>query len=430
MPFREAFAVLFFVSVGMLVNPAAVLENAGAVAALTGLVIAGKAAIAFALCLLLGQPLRTALVVAVGLAQIGEFSFILGQAGVRLGMFEGEQYGLVLAAALLSITLNPLFFRALLRLERALSRSPWLAQVLHRTPPEAAPPPRIRDHVVVVGSGRVGGHIVDVLGRLGVPLLVVESDPNRVDEMKAQGLTVLYGDAANSEILDHAGLDTARAFVVTLPNETAASVAVTTARRISPALPIVARASTRGGVSHLQKLGASDVIHPELEGGLEVVRHTLRRLGFPVREILHYADLVRHESYDTAVDTDAERQALHDLVEAERNMEIRWVALPTGNPWTGRTLAETELRRQTGASVVAIVRDRTMLPAPAPETTLVAGDRLGLIGTEESLDAAAARLAHGERSPEAASTAAAPPAAKPAPSAGSPPAANAPPSAG
>jgi monovalent cation:H+ antiporter-2, CPA2 family len=389
MPFREAFAVLFFVSVGMLVDPAYVWAHAGEVAALTALVVLGKAFLAFLICLLLAQPLRTGLVVAAGLAQMGEFSFILGQAGTRLGFFSGEQYGMLLAGALFSITLNPLLFRLVRPLERAVERSP-LKHLLRERWKEDSSVPRQGDHVVVVGCGRVGEHIVDVLGRLGVPRLVVESDPGKVEELQARGLPVLFGDAANSEILDHAGLERARALVVTLPDEPAVSLVVAAARRKAPALPIVARAATRGGVRHLQNLGASDVIHPELEGGLEVVRHTLRRLGFPLREVLRYADLVRAESYDTAVDTDAERQALRELVEAGRNLEIRWLTLPGESPFAGRTLAETQLRKRTGASVVAIVRDHEVLPAPAPDTPLRANDRLGLIGEEKSLETATA----------------------------------------
>jgi CPA2 family monovalent cation:H+ antiporter-2 len=244
--------------------------------------------------------------------------------------------------------------------------------------------------VVIVGCGRVGTHVVEVLGRLGVPRLVVESDPGKVEELQARGLPVLFGDAANSAILDHAGLNRARALVVTLPDEPAAALVVAAARRIAPSLPIVARAATRGGVGHLQKLGSSDVIHPELEGGLEVVRHTLRRLGYPLAEVLRYADLVRHDSYDTSVDTDAERRALHELVEAQRNLEIRWTTLGPESPWVGRTLAETQLRQRTGASVVAILRDHEVLPSPSPDTRLAGNDRLGLMGEEKSLEAAAA----------------------------------------
>ena len=166
--------------------------------------------------------------------------------------------------------------------------------------------PKVRDHVVIVGWGRVGGHIVEVLGRLGVPRLVVEADAARAEELLAHGVPVLFGDAANSEILDHAGLERARALVVTIPDEAAAGLAVAAARRLAPRLPIVARAATQRGMRHLTELGASDVIQPELEGGLQVVRHTLLRLGFPLREVQKYGDVVRREAYDVALNSQAE----------------------------------------------------------------------------------------------------------------------------
>ncbi|HVQ32296.1 MAG TPA: cation:proton antiporter, partial [Vicinamibacteria bacterium] len=237
LPFREAFAVLFFVSVGMLVDPGYLVAQAGPVLALTALVVFGKALLAFALSIVLGQPLRTGLVVAAGLSQIGEFSFILGQAGVKLKMLSGEQYSLILASAVLSITVNPLMFRLVGPLERVLGRSALLRRwgAGPRLGAAAAGPPE-GEHVVVVGCGRVGGHVVDILGRIGVPRLVVESDSTRAEELQRQGVPVLFGDAANSEILTHADLDRARALVVTIPDEAAAALTVAAARLIAPSL--------------------------------------------------------------------------------------------------------------------------------------------------------------------------------------------------
>jgi CPA2 family monovalent cation:H+ antiporter-2 len=216
LPFREAFAVLFFVSVGMLVDPRDLVAHAGHVALLTTLIVVGKGLAALTLTLLLRQPALTALVVAAGLAQIGEFSFILGQSAVRLRMLSDAQYSLVLAAALLSITLNPLLFKLVPRLERTIG-----ARLGARPSLEASIAPTLRDHVVVVGAGRVGSHIVDVLGRMGIPRLVVESDAATVEDLQKAGVPVLYGDAGNSEILDHAGLGRARALVVTIPDDPA-----------------------------------------------------------------------------------------------------------------------------------------------------------------------------------------------------------------
>jgi CPA2 family monovalent cation:H+ antiporter-2 len=392
LPFREAFAVLFFVSVGMLVDPRDLLARAGPVLALTGVIVVGKAAAALLITALLRQPLRTGLVVAAGLGQIGEFSFILGQAAVRLGILEGEQYSLLLSAALVSITLNPLLFVAVGPLERLARAHAGLRRWVDGVPRGEAAPLPAEGQVVIVGCGRVGGHMVEVLGRMGVPRLVVESDVARAEELRARRVPVIFGDAANSEILDHAGLDRARAVVVTMADEAAAGLAVAEARRQSPDLPIVARAATAKGIKHLSELGANDVIHPELEGGLQVVRHTLLRLGFPLREVQKYGDVVRGEAYQVRPNSLEEHQALARLLEASQDVEITWASVAPGSPFAGKTLAEANLRARTGASLVALHRDGQLVPAPAPETRLQPGDRVGLIGHRDGLDAAEALL--------------------------------------
>jgi CPA2 family monovalent cation:H+ antiporter-2 len=319
LPFREAFSVLFFVSIGMLVDPRTLVHSLGAILALTAVIVLGKAAIATGICAALGQPLRSGLVVAAGLAQIGEFSFLLGQAGVALGALTRDHYSILLASSVLSITLNPLLFRAIGPVERAVSSRPALRRLLDRSSASALPPVReTRDHVVVVGCGRVGGHIVEVLGRLGIERLVVELDAARAEELAERRVPVLFGDAANSEILRHAHLPAARALVVTVPGDAAAALVVAGARRLAPGLPIVVRASTPAGIESLATLGAQEVIHPELEGGLEIVGRTLLRLGFPLREVETYAVAVRRERYDVEVDTDAEVRALEALAASRK----------------------------------------------------------------------------------------------------------------
>lgn len=396
LPFREAFAVLFFVSVGMLVNPAYLLANAGHVLGLTALIVFGKAVCAALLGFLFPQPARTALVVAAGLSQIGEFSFIVGQAGLGLGLLDQDQYSLILAGALFSITLNPLMFRLVNPVERWLKRFPRLWQALDRQGHAPAPVSQaLAGHVVVVGYGRVGRHIVDVLGHLNVPRLIIESDAGRLEALREQGAPTLFGDAANSELLTHAQLEHARALVATLPDEAATGLIVAAARQLSPTLPIIARATTEAGVRHLAELGAQDVIHPELEGGLEIVRHTLLRLGFPLREVQRYADVVRrHEHYDLPINSDEEHSILHQLMHAAQSLEINWFELRAGHPLIGQTLATANLRARTGASVVALWRQGQMTPNPKSQTLFQADDRVGLIGDEAQITAAEELLRH------------------------------------
>jgi CPA2 family monovalent cation:H+ antiporter-2 len=334
-------------------------------------------------------PARTTLVVAASLSQIGEFSFILGQAGIALGLLDQSQYSLILAGAILSITLNPLMLRTIHPAENLLKKSPGLWKLLDRQgPPMPLPVEGIRDHVVIIEYGRVGHHIVDLLGELGVSHLVVEADSERSEELNQRGIPTLYGEAANSEVLTHAGLTQARALVVTGPDEDANALIVTAARDLAPKLPIIARASSEEGTKHLAQLGAQDVIHPELEGGLEIIRHTLLQLGFPLQEIFRYTDAVRHDHYDLHINTEEEHRLLHNLIDAANSIEVRWFRIPDGNSLIGQTIADANLRARTGASIVALNRENQLIANPKSMTAFQVGDRIGLIGEQDEIEAA------------------------------------------
>src|SRR5256885_8420149 len=314
-PFRETFAVLFFVSVGMLVNPLYLLAHAGEVLLLVVVIVPGKFLITVLQGLILPLPARTTLILATGRSQIGEFSFILGAAGIALGLFKEEQYSLLLAGALLSITLIPFLFRALPWIEAHLRKVPAFWSLLDRHGTARAPVAEsLRDHVVVIGCGRVGQHLVKVLGHLGIPRLVVEQDIGRVTELERQGVPTLYGDAANSDILSRVHLKQAHAVVVTPQDEAAASIVVATTHSEALHVPIIVRAATQEGVHRLFALGAQHVIYPELVGGLEMMRETLTYLGYPESNVEGYMDAVRRSHYDLSVSTDAEQRALDRML--------------------------------------------------------------------------------------------------------------------
>jgi CPA2 family monovalent cation:H+ antiporter-2 len=397
LPFQQIFAILFFVSVGMLVNPEYLLANAGPVLQLTALIVFGKFFLTSVLGFLFPHPARTILVVAAGLSQIGEFSFIVGSTGLALGIFSQEQYSLILAGSLLSIMLNPFMFRAVPHIEKLLQRAPSIWERLnHQRDIDLTVAEKLDAHVVVVGYGRVGQYVVNVLGHLNTPRLVVEMDAARVDELEAEGVPVLMGDAANSELLQHAGLDHASVLVITLPEEVAAEIIVSAALKLRPDLPIIVRASTQAGVKHLTELGALDVIHPELEGGLEIMRHTLLRLNFAPNEVQWYADAVRRDQYDESISTVEEHRVLDQMISATRGMEIAWLPLPEDSPLIGQTIAETNLRARTGASIVAILREGHLIPNPKSATQFQTADILGLIGEIIQLREARALVSSGE----------------------------------
>jgi monovalent cation:H+ antiporter-2, CPA2 family len=318
LPFRETFAVLFFVSVGMLVNPLNFISQAGEVFALTALVVVGKSVLTVLIALVLAKELKTALIVAVSLSQIGEFSFLLGQAGVGLGILSQNQYSLLLTAALFSITVNTFLFKSIPFLERFLSRLPILSRLATQPQVSVVPvPPTLSRHVVVVGYGRVGQHLVNILDQLKVQSLVIEADAGLVAELTAQKVPTLLGDAADSEILSHAHLNEARAVIVTLPDELAAASVVATVRDAVETVPLIARASSHEGVRRFLEMGCSSVIYPELEGSLEIMEQTLLYLGYPLDLIQQYKEAVRRDYYDLSVSTPAERQAIARLLHAE-----------------------------------------------------------------------------------------------------------------
>jgi CPA2 family monovalent cation:H+ antiporter-2 len=377
----------------MLVNPVYLYQNLGTVLALTVLIVVGKSVITTLLGFLFSRPARTALVIAAGLSQIGEFSFILGQAGLALEILNADQYSLLLAGALLSITVNPLMFRLIGPVETWLQRYPAIWRLLDRHGPAPAPIGQtLAGHIVIVGYGRVGQHVVNVAEQLSIPHLVIESHVERVEELNRRGTETLYGHAANSEVLAYAHLERARALVVTVPEEDASELIVAAGHDLAPNLPIIVRAATREGVKRLAQLGAWAVIHPELEGGLEIVRHTLLRLGFGQREVNLYTDTVRRDSYDLEINTDEEQRCLRDLLYAMGEIEVVWQSLSEGSALVGQTLSEANLRARTGASVVAITRHGLLMANPKSLTVFEADDRIGLIGESEQIRAAIALL--------------------------------------
>jgi CPA2 family monovalent cation:H+ antiporter-2 len=393
LPFREAFAVIFFVSVGMLVNPGYLVAHWHQVVVVTLLIVVGKALVTGAICVVLPCQARTAIVLAAGRGQVGEFSFIVGQTGLGLGLIDAEQYSLVLAGAIVSITLNPFAMRLVGPVEQWLRARPRLWAIIDRggaSMPEPVEPETLTDHVVIVGCGRVGRHIAEALYRLGITRLVIEADPMRLDKLRELKVPTLYGDAGNSELLSHAALTRARALVITLPDDGAALAVVSSARQLAPDIRIVARASTWDGARRLKAAGVSDVVRPELEGGIEIVRRTLLDLELPMREVQRYVDIVRREGLDESELPSAERaRVLGHLVNAAHDLEVGWLLVDGESSLAGRTLAESSIRARAGVSVIAVGRGDTVLHNPGPDTRLLVGDHVAVIGTQPQIDEAA-----------------------------------------
>jgi CPA2 family monovalent cation:H+ antiporter-2 len=285
LPFRDAFAVLFFVSVGMLFDPMILVRRPLQVLAVVLIVLVGKSLAAVAIVLAFRYPLHTALRIAASLAQIGEFSFILVALGVSLGFLPREAQSLVVAGALLTITLNPFILGTVDPLERWLRSRRGLAETLERPPGKLAELPpgveteRLRDHAVVVGHGRVGGPVAEQLAVHGVPHIIVEQSRQVADSLRKAGLPVIYGDGTRPDVLANAHLERARLLVVAAPDAYQTRAILALARRLNPDLHVVVRTHSNSEREWLEQNGAAQALVGERELAVSLTRLALRHFG-------------------------------------------------------------------------------------------------------------------------------------------------------
>ena len=289
LPLRDAFAVLFFVSVGMLFDPAFLTAHPLLVAAGLAVVLVVKPLTALAVVAVLGYPARTALTVAVGLAQIGEFSFILGQAARVHGLFPEEGMHVLVATAMISITVNPLLFGSLDRMEALARRRPMLWRLLNgRADRRAAAinadatesiPSDGRPLAIIVGYGPVG-RVVDALLRdAGFRTVVIDMNIDTVQALTKTGHPAIYGDATRREILEQAGIRRAVNLVVTLPHTAGRATLVMAAREMNPSVEVTVRARHLAEREHLEQAGADRIVYEEGEAGVALAEHVMQRRG-------------------------------------------------------------------------------------------------------------------------------------------------------
>ena len=286
LPLKDAFAVLFFVSVGMLFDPSVLLREPLAVLAVLAIIMVGKSLAAFVIVLVFRHPMRTALTVSASLAQIGEFSFILASLGGALGLLPDDARDLILAGALLSIALNPVAFAGIAPITRFLEARPRLLALLerrgaeqHRIPVASAV--ALRDHAILVGYGRVGGTIGAALKAQGLPFAVIERDHLMLAHAQSEGIPTIVGDASAPGVLESAGLQHARLVVVATPDGFQARRIVEVANQLKPGIDLVVRTHSTSELATLEAMHVGRVVMGERELAHGMLEYALRSLGVP-----------------------------------------------------------------------------------------------------------------------------------------------------
>ena len=283
-PLRDLFATLFFVALGMLIEPSILAGQTGLIVALVLVLVAGKLVIGTGAYLLAGLDPRTATLAAIAMAQIGEFSFVLVGAGLGFGLIARDEYSLILEVALGSILIAPLLMRFGPSLASLVEHLPGIERRMSARTGSEPEPVELSRHVVICGYGRVGSELGAALGRRGLGYAVVEINPAVVRDLRDEGIAAFYGDSGSEPVLVRAGIQRARTLAVTTTDLVAARSAVRIAKELNPDIDVVTRASGADGIEVLQRAGSAEVVQPEFEAGLEFVRHVLRRQGVSARE--------------------------------------------------------------------------------------------------------------------------------------------------
>jgi CPA2 family monovalent cation:H+ antiporter-2 len=396
-PLRDIFASLFFAAIGMLIDPVFLWNNLELILGLVAIVFVGKFLIITPLVKLFRYPLKTALIAGLGLAQIGEFSFVLASEGQALGLVSRQIYLLILGTTAVTLMLTPFVLRLVPFLFNFAETMPWLKPYLEEQQPrDVSEELPLKDHVVVCGYGRVGRNLVKLLQLQQLPMVVVDQAESRIQQLREAGVPYVYGNCVSLHVLETAGVNHAKGMAIALPDPMSTRLCLKRALELSPELDLVVRATQNRNIEVLYQLGAREVVQPEFEASLEMATHLLTGLGLSPDVVQQQMQQIRKDHY---LDLRPERSAFEvsrDLQQATSDLNRRWYPLPSGSPLIGMSLEETDMRYLTGASLMAIRRDNgDEIDYPDDQTKLAEGDRLLVVGADEEL-AALAEFAKGQ----------------------------------
>ncbi len=390
LPLRDAFVSVFFVSLGMLFDPRVVLQKPLLVALLLFGFLVGKGFLATIAAMAMRFPARVAWLAGVGLAQFGEFGFVLARLGESTGVIDAEATRPLLAAGIASMFLTPVVVRVAPHLsagERLLAPLERLIGVRSIDEADEAEAHTLSGHVVIVGYGVAGKLAARALTACNVRHVVLELNAETVRAARAAREPVYYGDATSEEALGHAHIDKARALLLLMNDPQAAQRVVDTAKRLSPGLPILMRSHYLLEKQPLIDMGATDVVAEEVEGGVEILARLLRWLDMP-RNII---DERIHEARATTQTTERRQTVPRRMLgehEGLSDLKIESALVTEASPSVGRSAVDMAVRKKTGALIVAVRRGGKLLEQPDPHAPFEPGDIVYLAGTTNGVEEA------------------------------------------
>ena len=379
-PLRDLFGLLFFASVGMLLDPSFLMNHFTLILTLVLVVSIGKGCIFAVLSWAFRYRNIIPLAVGLGLFQVGEFSFVLARIGVASKSISGEFYNMFLTMAVVTMMLTPFISAQASRLYAFKKR------MFKHEPLESLnfPDDTLRNHVVIAGCGRIGFQIAEVLHRLAIPFVLVELDQLRIEKAKEAGYPIVYGDGSQEIVQEALEIHHASLLVVTIPGIVDARSVISHARKVNSKIRVVARMSDPAFFDVFRELDVVDLIHPEFEAGLEMTRQVLLHLRIPVPEIQLQTENLRQRLMSSATANGERYKTLGQMRSAEQQFDLQWVELEASNPLTDKSIAEAEIRKNSGISVVGIIREGSLTTNPDPSFRFRQRDLVAIIGSAEA----------------------------------------------
>ena len=396
LPFREVFNSLFFISIGMLFDVRTLLLSPLAVVGSLLAILVVKAGVAAGVTFAMGFSVRVAVLTGLGLAQIGEFSFLLSRVGLEVGLLDARLSQLFLAVAVGTMALTPALGAAARRLTGWLEPRVSGRWAAGRELPVAGAGDKLRleDHVIIVGYGLNGRNLSRVLEHVGIPFVVLEMNPDVARAARKKGVPVVYGDATHADLLRHVGIEKVRVVVVAISDAAASRRTADIARRLNPAAYIIVRSRYLQEMEPLVAAGAHEVVPEEFETSIEIFSRVLHRYLVPRDVIERCIGEVRRDGYEMFRTLYAAHRQAEGLQRFLRNLAMEVYRVDSGSRVVGKRLAESGIRQNTGATVLAIQRDDgTLVVNPASSEVMSEEDRVLLLGHPEQLAAAAAFFA-------------------------------------
>jgi len=380
LPLKDAFNSIFFVSIGLLLNLEFVIEYPLLLLAITFGILILKSTIIVIIVKMLKFPLRVAILTGISIAQIGEFSFILAQAGIQFDLIAEEFYNAFIAASIFTMTLTPFLLKL----------APSIAMRISRMEPEEKEKkePGLEGHVIIAGFGLNGRNLARVLKETGIKYIVIELNPDTVIEQKKKGENIIFGDITKREILKKVNVHKAKIIVFAISDPVFTRIALGLAKDLNPKIYAIVRTRFTNDIDDLMKRGADEVIPEEFETSLQIFSKVLEKFHIPLNVIMKQVALLRGESYNFLIRDTKDVSAFVHLDEILAAGLTDTYYISEGNEHCGKTIKDLNLRANTDATIIAIVRGDKSITNPSGKEKIQPKDTLVITGSHMAVDKA------------------------------------------